>query len=114
RELQLVVELGVDDVEAPEGEEDVHLDALAERGVAHDERGVGHVEVALGADEGHLPRPGVCGGPALRGGAGLRGTRPRHTVSEVRHYEALGDGSADAGPTWQSGDGLFGDGHGDS
>lgn len=47
----------VDDVEAPESEEQVHLDAFAEGGVGEDEAGVGHVEVALGANDGQ-PCPG--------------------------------------------------------
>jgi hypothetical protein len=43
-----------DDVEAPEGEEQVGLDPLAQGGVGEDEAGVGHIEVALGADDGQL------------------------------------------------------------
>jgi hypothetical protein len=44
----------VDHVHAPEGEEDVGLDALTEGAVGHDQRRVGHVEAALGADEADL------------------------------------------------------------
>ena len=44
----------VDQVEAPEREEQMGLDALAERGVGQDQPGVGHVQVALGADDREL------------------------------------------------------------
>jgi hypothetical protein len=53
-ELQVAHRLLVDDVEAPEGEEQVHLDAFAEGGVGEDQAGVGHVEVALGANDREL------------------------------------------------------------
>ena len=54
RELQVAHRLLADHVEAPEGEEQVGLDALAEGGVGQDQARVGHVEVALGADDGEL------------------------------------------------------------
>src|SRR5665647_3185749 len=52
--LQLVHPLLGDHAAAPEREEQVRLHALAERGVGQDQAGVGHVQVALGADDGEL------------------------------------------------------------
>ena len=49
----------VDHVHAPEGEEDVDLDTFAEGTVGHDQGRVGHVEVALRADERDLAIFGV-------------------------------------------------------
>src|SRR4051794_26882568 len=43
-----------DHVEAPEGEEEVGLDALAQGGIGQDQGRVCHVEIALGADDGEL------------------------------------------------------------
>ena len=53
-ELQVVHPRLGDHVEAPEGEEQVRLHALAQCGVGEDQAGVGHVQVALGADDGEL------------------------------------------------------------
>jgi hypothetical protein len=54
RELQVVHPGLGDHVKAPEGEEQVRLHAFAECGVGEDQTRVGHIQVALGADDCEL------------------------------------------------------------
>jgi len=53
-ELQVTHGLLGDHVEAPEGEEEVNLSALTQCGIGQDQPGIGHVQVALGTDDGDL------------------------------------------------------------
>ena len=58
-ELQSARGLLVDHLETPEREEQVGLDSFAERGVGEHQSWIGHVQGALGTDDGKLAAAGL-------------------------------------------------------